>query len=121
MSFFFSTGIDEFADFSSAFTQSMSLDSNAINICKLLFLQLYSKNCFIKFLQFIFLANQKTISNTDLLTSLPQSSTNGISRNLLDLNFDALGNTGNIFVYYQMFTVIIICYFVWILLYYLLR
>lgn len=44
-----------------------------------------------------FLASQKIISNTDLLTSLPQSSTNGTSRNLLDLNFDALDNTGNNF------------------------
>ncbi|KAL4148332.1 hypothetical protein QTP88_002601 [Uroleucon formosanum] len=64
-----STNNDEFADFSSAFTQSMSLNS--------------STN----------LSNQKIISNSDLLTSLPQSSTNGTSRNLLDLNFDALDNT----------------------------
>lgn len=54
-----------------------------------------------KFSLFLFPANQNIISNTDLLTSLPQSSnnpsTNGMSRNLLDLNFDILGNTGNVF------------------------
>ncbi|KAE9523420.1 hypothetical protein AGLY_015972 [Aphis glycines] len=65
-----STSNDEFADFSSAFTQSMTLNSNSTN-----------------------LSNQKIISNSDLLTSLPQTSTNGTSRNLLDLNFDALDNT----------------------------
>ncbi|VVC40549.1 ENTH domain,ENTH/VHS [Cinara cedri] len=67
---------DEFADFSLAFTQSMSLNSNPTN-----------------------LSNQNIISNTDLLTSLPLSSTttttNGTSRNLLDLNFDVLDNTGS--------------------------
>jgi len=64
---------DEFADFSSAFTtQSMSLNSNPTN-----------------------LSNQNIISNSDLLTSLPQSSTNGTNRNLLDLNFDTLDNTGS--------------------------
>jgi len=47
-----------------------------------------------------FLANQRIMSNSDLLTSLPQSSTNGTSRNLLDLNFDALDNTGNMSVIY---------------------
>lgn len=36
-SFTFSTGNDEFADFSSAFTQSMSLNSNPVNLCKLFF------------------------------------------------------------------------------------
>lgn len=55
----------------------------------------------IKFVLFLFSANQNIISNTDLLASLPQSSnnpsTNGMSRNLLDLNFDILGNTGNVF------------------------
>ncbi|KAL5234052.1 hypothetical protein ACI65C_001462 [Semiaphis heraclei] len=65
-----STNSDEFADFSSVFTQSVSLNSNST-----------------------ILSNQKIISNSDLLTSLPQSSTNGTSRNLLDLNFDALDNT----------------------------
>lgn len=69
-----STSNDEFADFSSAFTQSMSLNRNPPTS----------------------LSNQKIISNTDLLTSLPQLSTaNGTSHNLLDFNFDALDNTGS--------------------------
>jgi len=67
-----STNNDEFADFSSAFTRSTTLNSNIAS-----------------------LSNQKLISNTDLLTSLPQSSTNGTSRNLLDMNFDTLDNTGS--------------------------
>lgn len=48
-------------------------------------------------MQFTFLypANQRIDFNTDLLTSLPQSSTNGTNRNLLDFNLDTLDNTGN--------------------------
>ncbi|XP_050430489.1 telomere length regulation protein TEL2 homolog isoform X1 [Adelges cooleyi] len=68
-----SVGGDEFADFSSAFTQSMSLSSNPVSSVQT--------------------PNQKLITNTDLLTSLPQSSNNKPSSNLLDLNFDALENT----------------------------
>ncbi|XP_050430492.1 clathrin interactor 1 isoform X4 [Adelges cooleyi] len=71
-----SVGGDEFADFSSAFTQSMSLSSNPVSSVQT--------------------PNQKLITNTDLLTSLPQSSNNKPSSNLLDLNFDALENTGSI-------------------------
>jgi len=75
----------------------MSLNSNPTNLCKL-----FSKCLLINFLLnnmnticFPFPANQNIISNSDLLTSLPQSSTNGTNRNLLDLNFDTLDNTGN--------------------------
>lgn len=92
----FSTNNDEFADFSSAFTQSMSLNSSSTNLCKFFFY--YTIYIKLKKNIYVVSANQKIISNSDLLTSLPQSSTNGTSRNLLDLNFDALDNTGNMFI-----------------------
>lgn len=42
--FYFSTSNDEFADFSSAFTQNMSLKSNPTNLCKFYFLICYRIN-----------------------------------------------------------------------------
>ncbi|XP_050537274.1 telomere length regulation protein TEL2 homolog [Daktulosphaira vitifoliae] len=65
--------VDEFADFSSAFTQSVSISNNSSNSVQ--------KN------------NQNLTSNADLLTSFPQSSNNQPSNSLLDLSFDTLDNT----------------------------